>query len=106
MNLEFGKCYYLIDIGKHSYTWHQANEYCKELDSDDGVATLTSVRSEQENRYVWSLIPILSIGAWIGGSDEAEESIWRWVNLKILVSLLSALHDHQFDFMFGEGHHG
>ena len=77
LNRELGKCYYLID---DYYTWYEANNFCMALDSE---ASLTSVRSEQENRYVWSLIPILSIGAWIGGSDEAEENVWRWVNLKI-----------------------
>ena len=103
MNLDLGKCYYLIDS---AFTWNEANDFCKALELGDSVATLTSVRSKEENLYVWSLIPSFSPGAWIGGSDEAEESIWRWVNLKILVSVLSALHDHQLDFMVGEGRHG
>ena len=54
-------------------TWNEANDMCKALDPD-GVATLTSVRSQEENDYVQSL---LSYNSWIGGTDEAEEGTWR-----------------------------
>ena len=90
LNWELGKCYYLID---DYYTWYEASNFCKELDSE---ATLTSVRSEQENHFVWAMIPISSLGAWIGGKDDRRETVWRWVNLKILLSVISALRDcHQ-----------
>ena len=56
-------------------TWNQANDMCKALDPD-GVATLTSVRSQEENDYVQSLTLGL-YNPWIGGTDEAEEGTWR-----------------------------
>ena len=68
---EFGKCYYRID--KVLY-WSEANEMCAALDPD-GVATLTSVRSREENDYVFSLIYYVNL--WLGGTDEAEEGVWR-----------------------------
>merc|ERR1712117_531845 len=68
---EFGKCYYYIDEGM---TWSEANNMCKAFDLD-GVATLTAVRSQAENDYVFSLMG----GGWIGGTDQDEEGVWRWV---------------------------
>ena len=53
-------------------TRNEANEACKAL---DGEATLTSVESRDENDYIQSLLS--STTAWIGGSDEAEEGVWR-----------------------------
>ena len=47
---------------------------CAALDPD-GVATLTSVRSQEENDYVFSLIYYVNL--WLGGTDEAEEGVWR-----------------------------
>ena len=40
----------------------------------DGVATLTSIRSQAENDYVFSLI---SRYTWIGGNDKTVEGVWR-----------------------------
>ena len=68
---QFGKCYYLID---EDVTWNEANDMCKALDQDDSVATLTSVRSQEENNYVYSL---LVYNSWIGGTDETDGP-WRW----------------------------
>ena len=67
---EFGKCYYYID---EYMTWSEANLICKALDPD-GVATLTSIRSQAENDYVFSLI---SRYTWIGGNDKTVEGVWR-----------------------------
>ena len=67
---EFGKCYVYID---GYYTSTAANARCAALDPAR-VATLTSVRSHEENNYVFSLVNDLS---WIGGTDEAEEGVWR-----------------------------
>ena len=72
-NPDMSKCYYRIDEG---VTWTEANDMCKALDPD-GVATLTSVRSQEENDYVWSLLTLGSHNLWIGGTDEAEEGTWR-----------------------------
>lgn len=72
---EFGKCYYhLYDVKR---TWNDAKESCMAIDPD-GVATLTSVRSQEENNFLQSLIDTWT---WIGSTDEAVEGIWRWVNL-------------------------
>ena len=70
---EFGKWYcYLNDVKR---TWNEAKERCAAIDTD-GVATLTSVRSQEENDFVQSLMSDFS---WIGGTDEAVEGVWRWV---------------------------
>ena len=67
---EFGKCYFYIDEGMN---WSEANNMCMALDPD-GVATLTSIRSQAENDYVFSLI---SRYTWIGGNDKTVEGVWR-----------------------------
>ena len=73
---EFSKCYYII----HDYmNWYEANDACMALDPD-GQATLSSVKSQEEMVYITSLIH--DIYSWIGGTDEAEEGVWRWVNLR------------------------
>ena len=75
---EFGKCYYVI----YEYvTWSEANERCMALDPNN-KATLTSVRSKEESDYIFSLIGI-HLSFWIGGTDAAEEGVWRWVNSNI-----------------------
>ena len=71
--LEFGKCYYSI-TNATNMNWNEAYERCAALDPD-GVATLTSVRSQEENTYVFSLLS--GDSAWIGGTDKSEEGVWR-----------------------------
>ena len=71
VNLDLGKCYYYIDEGM---TWSKANDMCAALDPD-GVATLTSIRSQAENDYVFSFIDGSQF--WIGGTDEDVEDEWR-----------------------------
>ena len=67
---EFGKCYYYID---EFMSWTKANNMCVALDPD-GVATLTSIRSQAENNFVFSLI---SYYTWLGGNDRDVEGEWR-----------------------------
>ena len=74
---EFSKCYYYIYEPK---TWYEANDACMALDPD-GQATLASVKSQEESDYIQSLPLPWGYFAWIGGTDEAEEGVWRWVNL-------------------------
>ena len=69
-NPDFTKCYYFIE---EPLTWSEAVEMCAALDPD-GVATLTSIRSQAENDYVFSLI---SRYTWIGGNDKTVEGVWR-----------------------------
>ena len=68
---EFGKCYFYLN--DDVYNWTEANARCAALDPET-VATLTSVRSQEENSFVFSLI---NYGSWVGGTDEAEEGVWR-----------------------------
>ena len=71
---EFGKCYNLI---YERMTWSEANARCAALDPDT-VATLTSVRSQEENEYIFSLFAdINGYFSWIGGTDKDEEGMWR-----------------------------
>ena len=72
---EFSKWYCKLNDTKR--TWNEAKERCSVLDSD-GVATIASVRSQEENDFVFSLG-----GGWIGGTDWAEEGVWRWVILNM-----------------------
>ena len=65
-------------------TWSEANEFCTALDPDK-VATLTSIRSQEEQDFVFSLISY-PYYPWLGGTDEDVEGEWRWVNLNIRVS--------------------
>ena len=67
---EFGKCYFYIDEGMN---WSEANDMCMALDPD-GVATLTSVQSQAENYYVFSLI---YDNTWLSSTDEDVEGEWR-----------------------------
>ena len=76
-NSEFSKCYYHLNDANR--TWNEAKERCAAIDPD-GVATLASALSQEENNFVFSLI---NIGSWIGGTDETEEGVWRWVNLNM-----------------------
>ena len=60
-------------------TWNAANEKCRDLDHDR-VATLTSVNSEAENNFIlYHIAPhyLNGVMAWLGGTDEAEEGVWR-----------------------------
>ena len=82
---EFSKCYYYLNDTKR--TWNESNERCAAIDPDS-EATLVSVRSQEENDFVLSLISAYS---WIGGTDEAAEGVWRWVNLYILVGFSSSI---------------
>ena len=53
-----------------------AIERCAALDPD-GMATLASIRSQEENNYFFSLIDDDGYYGWIGATDEAEEGVWR-----------------------------
>ena len=61
--------------------WSEANEMCGLLDPD-GVSTLTSIHSQEENEYIWSFFPHYG---WLGGTDKAEEGVWRCVNFNTRV---------------------
>ena len=69
---EFGKWYCFLN--DKARTWNAAKERCAALDPN-GVGRLASVGSQEENDFVFSLIG--NQWAWIGGTDEAEEGVWR-----------------------------
>ena len=74
---EFSKCYYITGYK----TWADANEFCISLDPE---AAVTSIRSQEENDYIQSLIQSFENDfPWLGGSDETEEGVFRWVNLSV-----------------------
>ena len=79
---EYGKCYYVINQPK---TWYKANEMCVALDPDN-KATLTSIRSKEENDYVQSISEVNSY--WLGGNDITEEGVWRWANLNFCIIIM------------------
>ena len=58
-------------------SWYEANDACMALDPE-GQATLSSVKSQEENEYIHSF----GYNLWLGGTDEAEEGVWRWVNFR------------------------
>merc|ERR1712117_474528 len=71
-----GKCYYLIE--QPYLPWNEANEQCMALDPDS-KATLTSVRSQEEDNFILENVMSDTLLYWIGGTAECPEGIWRWV---------------------------
>ncbi|XP_060892373.1 type-2 ice-structuring protein-like isoform X1 [Labrus mixtus] len=60
----------------HSLTWHQAEANCRSMGGH-----LASVHSHQEYAQILTLIAQKShrnTEAWIGGSDQIHEGVWRW----------------------------
>ena len=85
-NPDLGKCYHYIN---ERLSWSAANERCAALDPEGGAATLASVRSREENEFILSLVGgdvSGHHGGGIGGTDEAEEGVWRWVYSQIAQS--------------------
>jgi hypothetical protein len=41
---------------------------------------LVTITSEEENLFVRSLVVDATLQSWLGGSDEAEEGTWRWLD--------------------------
>ena len=83
-NLGFSRCYYIIP---EEYTWSKANELCKYYDPD-GEARLIHIYSRLENDFIESIAEGYS-SIWIGGTDNAEEGVWRWVTVLKVFYLLS-----------------
>ena len=65
-------------------TWNEANEQCLALDPDS-KATLTSVRSQEEDNFILENVMSDTLLYWIGGTAECPEGIWRWVNLNVCI---------------------
>ena len=69
--------------------WQGFNKYCYKLTQDlktwnnamtDCVAigsNLVTIHSEEEQDFVWSIIPV-NVDIWMGGNDIATEGDWVW----------------------------
>ena len=56
-------------------TWTNARSACSVLGS-----YLVTISSAYENNLVTNLTNSTIVGSWLGGSDEAQEGSWKWVN--------------------------
>ena len=56
-------------------TWHQAEAFCAE-----NGGHLASIDSQYEQNQLVGLLKHQSATAWLGGSDEAVESQWTWID--------------------------
>ena len=56
-------------------SWHQAETFCVEKGGH-----LASIDSNYEQEQLIGLLKNASVTAWLGGSDEAEESQWTWID--------------------------
>jgi hypothetical protein len=62
-----GHLYRRIDTGM---TWRNARDYCASLG-----AHLVTIGSQEENQFVYELLP----WGWLGATDEVTEGVWEWV---------------------------
>ena len=56
-------------------SWHQAEAFCV-----DKGGHLASIDSKYEQEQLIGLLKHESVTAWLGGSDEAVESQWTWID--------------------------
>ena len=56
-------------------SWHQAEAFCAEKGGH-----LASIDSQYEQDQLIDLLKHQSVTAWLGGSDEAVESQWTWID--------------------------
>lgn len=54
--------------------WHTAKTYCEELGGH-----LVTITSEEENNFVYEMVRKNGISYWLGGTDEEQEGVWKWV---------------------------
>ena len=69
-----------VAFGEHHYKFVEGLYTFAEAEA--GAAALggyvATVTSAAENAFLATLIAGQDIGAWLGGSDAAEEGVWRW----------------------------
>ncbi len=70
--VEFNGHYYKAYDQK--LAWHTAKTYCEELGGH--LATITS---KEENDFVYEMVRKNGISYWLGGTDEEQEGVWKWV---------------------------
>ncbi len=70
--VEFSGHYY--KVYEKAYTWTEAKAYCKSLGGH--LMTITSPEEQDFTRY----LPLKGgTNYWLGGTDEKEEGVWRWI---------------------------
>ena len=70
--VEFNGHYYKAYNQK--LAWHTAKAYCEKLGGH--LATITS---KEENDFVYEMVRKNGISYWLGGTDEEQEGVWKWV---------------------------
>jgi hypothetical protein len=55
-------------------TWSDAKAACSS--SGGHLATITS---QEENDWVWTNLGVSGVSIWLGGTDEAQEGVWKWI---------------------------
>ncbi len=73
-NPETGRYYEHVE--NESITWGEARKNASEQSHFGMTGYLTTITSEAENDFVREEF---TGGGWIGASDAADESVWRWV---------------------------
>lgn len=73
-NPETGRYYEHVE--NESTTWEDARENASDQSHFGMTGYLTTITSEAENDF---LREEFEAGGWIGASDAADESVWRWV---------------------------
>ena len=68
-----GRCFKVFET---KCTWHEAREKCEAMGGHLAIVT-----GEKENRLLVALMQAAKVdGAWLGGTDEAAEGQWTWVD--------------------------
>lgn len=59
-------------------TWHETREFCQGMNSD--LAILSDPQLYADVLQYIDVMDVYGIHFWIGGSDEASEGRWMWIN--------------------------
>ena len=72
---------HLYKVFNEKIHWREARKKCEEMGG-----TLAMIKSEDENRFVLSLVVKAGLEtAWLGATDEKEECRWLWLDGSELV---------------------
>jgi hypothetical protein len=75
-NPDTGHWYQRIDT---NMTWHDAKAYAESLGG-----YLVTITSQSENDFIYNnLVSGINEIIWLGGTDEEQEGIWKWVTGEI-----------------------
>ena len=66
----------LFRLFANGRSWHESKSRCEDMGG-----RLVQVRSREENEFVTKLAKDANLdGVWIGGTDQANEGQWKWVD--------------------------